>query len=396
MRTSSRRLDRVPKYLFSGLEAIREEADRAGLELLDLGIGDPDLPTPRPVVEALAQAARDPANHRYPAGRGLERFRIRISEWFRGRFGVELDPHHEVLVLIGTKEGLAHLPLAVCDPGDAVLVPDPAYPVYRSAALLAGAEPVAVPLEESKNFLMDVAGALSKAPGVRLCYLNYPNNPTGAAADLDYYRSVVGAAREAGTVVCCDAAYSEITYGGKRAPSILQVEGAKEVAVEMHSFSKTFNMTGWRVGFAVGNAEVLEALADVKSNVDSGVFQAVQEAAMAALDLGVEDAERRLGVYRERMELVVSALEGMGCEVWPPRGGLYVWARTPEGRDSAEFCAEVLRKAGVSLAPGAGFGDAGEGYFRISLTVPVEVLDRAMGRLAGLGLWEKRDGEGSN
>lgn len=391
MKISSRRLESLPKYLFSELEDIRDQNRRAGIEILDLSIGDPDLPTPEPVVTALADAARDPVNHQYPSGRGLGSLRRRVAEWFQGRFGVELDPDSEVLCLIGSKEGLAHLPLAVCDPGDNVLVPDPGYPVYNSASILAGAKPVVVPLKESEGFLLDVESGTAGCGGARLCFINYPNNPTGAAAGLDYYERVVNAALKDQLLICSDAAYSEITYGDSPSPSILQVERAKEVAIELHSFSKTFNMTGWRIAFAAGNSEVLRCLGAVKTNIDSGAFQAVQRAAIKALDLGPSDLDERRETYRRRMELVVSDLKEMKCDVYPPQGAFYVWAKVPRGYSSLEFTTEVLRRTGVSVAPGTGFGAAGEGYFRISLTVPEEDLRKAMVRLKEIDLWRAQE-----
>jgi LL-diaminopimelate aminotransferase len=388
MRAASRRLESLPKYLFAELEAVRERTRRERGEILDLSIGDPDLPTPEPVIEELARAARDPANHRYPTNRGLMSLREGAARWFKGRFGVELDPEREVLCLIGSKEGLGHLPLALCDPGDKVLVPDPGYPVYQSAATLAGATSVPVPLARDGGYLMDVESAARTTRGARLCYLNYPNNPTGAAATVEYYRGVVRVAAKEGLILCSDAAYSEITYDGERSPSILQVEGAKDLAVEFHSFSKTYNMTGWRVAFAVGNAEVLKCLESVKSNVDSGVFQAVQRAAVKALELGADDLERRRSRYGARRDIVVSALREMGCDVYPPRGAIYVWAKVPEGLGSMEFATELLKRSAVSVAPGSGFGAAGEGYFRISLTVPDDELQLALDRMRGLRLWQ--------
>jgi LL-diaminopimelate aminotransferase len=390
MKISSNRLDRMPKYLFAELEAIRDRARRAGREIINLGIGDPDLPTPGPVIDALAEAAGDRANHQYPTNRGMEELRVRAAGWFEERFGVVVDPESEILILLGSKEGLAHLPLAVCDSGDTVLVPDPGYPVYHSASILAGADPVPMPLREENGFLPDVGAAAEGARDVRVCFVNYPNNPTGAVADLDFYNGLVDAAARHGFVAAGDAAYSEITYDGAHAPSLLQVDGAKEVAVEFHSLSKTFNMTGWRVAFAVGNAEVLRCLEAVKSNVDSGVFKAVQRAAIAAFNLGPEDLRERVEVYQRRRDLLVSELSAMGCEVFPPRGAFYVWARTPSGYSSMKFAAELLEKSGVSVAPGTGFGAAGEGYFRVSLTVPDKELKTAMRRMGALDFWSTR------
>lgn len=391
MKVSSNRLDMLPKYLFAELEGIRDRARRDGKEILDLSIGDPDLRTPGPVVKALAEAAGDPSNHRYPTNKGLRALREGAARWFEGRFGVGLDPDSEILCLLGSKEGLSHLPLAVCDSGDTVLIPDPGYPVYRSASIMAGALPVAMPLTESGGFLPDITAALSRAEGARLCFVNYPNNPTGAVAGLDFYRGLVSAAAEKGFLIASDAAYSEITFDGAVSPSILQVDGAIDVAVEFHSFSKTYNMTGWRVALAVGNPEILRCLEAVKSNVDSGVFQAVQLAAVKALNLGPDDLEERRAVYQKRKDLVVAALKAMGCRVYPPKGAFYVWARVPRGYGSLEFTAELFDKTGVSVTPGVGFGSAGEGHFRVSLTVPDKDLVEAMDRMAALDLWSARE-----
>lgn len=388
MKKSSRRLDSLPRYLFSELENVRDEAERTGREILDLSIGDPDLPTPAAIVEALARGALNPANHRYPTGWGTKALRERAALWFRDRFGVALDPEREVLCLLGSKEGLAHLPLAVCDSGDVVLVPDPGYPVYRSASLLAGANPVQVALKEADGYLMDLAAAWDEhGQKVRLCYLNYPHNPTGAVAGPDYYQEAVNLAVERGFLLCSDAAYSEITYGGKRSPSILQAEGAKKVAVEFHSFSKTYNMTGWRIAFGVGDPDILSCLAKAKSNIDSGVFQAVQEAAVAAFDMAGEDLQGRRETYEARRAIVLTALDSMGCHVFPPAGAFYVWAKVPEGFDSIGFTSALLERTAVAVSPGVGFGPSGEGYFRISLTAPDERIERAMKRMKEQGFW---------
>jgi LL-diaminopimelate aminotransferase len=388
MKKSSRRLDSLPRYLFSELEKVRDNAERAGREILDLSIGDPDLPTPGPILEALERGAADPANHRYPTGWGTRTLRERAALWFKERFGVSLDPEREVLCLLGSKEGLAHLPLAVCDPGDVVLVPDPGYPVYRSASMLAGAKPVQVALKEADGFLLDLEAASDEfQQGLRLCYINYPHNPTGAAAGLDYFQKAVNIAAERGFLICSDAAYSEITYEGKRSPSILQAEGAKNVAVEFHSFSKTYNMTGWRIAFGVGDPDILNCLAKVKSNIDSGAFQAVQQAAVSAFDMAGEDLVERRRTYENRKVFVLSALEEMGCHVFPPAGAFYVWARVPGGYDSISFTSVLLERTGVAVSPGVGFGPSGEGYFRISLTAPEGQIKRAMERIGEQSFW---------
>ncbi|HEX6989645.1 MAG TPA: LL-diaminopimelate aminotransferase [Bacillota bacterium] len=386
---AARRLDRIPPYLFAELERKREALRSRGVDVIDLGIGDPDLPTPPHVVEALARAAADPATHRYPSYNGARDFREGVARWFSGRFGVDLDPEAEVLALIGSKEGLAHMVWAFVDPGDAVLVPDPAYPVYGVHTLLAGGEPYPLPLRPENRFLPDLeAVPVNVARRARLLFLNYPNNPTGAVADLDFFQRAVDFARRHEIVICHDAAYTELTYDGYVAPSILEVPGAREVAVEFHSLSKPFNMTGWRIGFAVGSRQVLAALAQVKTNTDSGQFTAVQRAALAALlETPASWREALLDTYRRRRDLMVAALRDAGLPgVEAPLGSLYIWAPVPRGYDSGSFAEQVLEETGVVVAPGAAYGEAGEGYYRISLTAPDDRLAEAARRLRTLRL----------
>lgn len=378
----SARLRRIGAYLFADLDRRQEELQARGVDVISLGTGDPDLPTPPHIIQALEEGARDPRTHRYPPYRGTAEFREAAAAWMRGRFGVGLDPDREVLALIGSKEGLAHLPWATLNPAEVALVPDPGYPVYRSATIMAEGEPVAMPLEAGDGFLPAFeripAEALRRA---RLLFLNYPNNPTGATADLAFFARAVAFARSHGLLLVHDNSYSEIAYDGYRPPSILQVEGAKEVAIEFHSLSKTYNMTGWRVGFAAGNAAAVGALGTLKTNVDSGVFRAVQHAAVAALTGPQEVVAPTLAVYRARRDRAVEALRAVGWAPPVPRATLYIWMPTPNGASSAAFAAGVLDRTGVVITPGTGYGACGEGFVRLSLTTPDARLDEALERI---------------
>ncbi len=365
------RLLKTPPYPFAQLAALKAKAKAEGVDLIDFGIGDPDGATPEHIVEALREAVGDPVTHQYDeTGKGLPEFREAAVGWYEDRFGVVLEADREVLRLIGAKEGLAHLAWSVLNPGDAVLVPDPGYPVYKVAALFAGAEAHFMPLEAGTGYLPD----LEAIPGevlerARLMYLCYPNMPTGAVAEADFYRRLVEFARSHEVLVCLDMAYSELYYDGYRPQSMLQVEGAKEVAIEMHSLSKTYNMTGWRLGFAVGNAEAVEALEKLKSNVDSGVFLAIQRAGVAALSGPQECVERMRQIYQKRRDLLVEGLAGIGWKVPKPKATCYVWAPTPKGYTSAGMAEALLQEAGVLVTPGSAYGKYGEGYVRFSLTV---------------------------
>jgi LL-diaminopimelate aminotransferase len=380
------RLKRLPPYLFAEIDRQKREARARGVDLIDLGIGDPDLPTPPHVIEALARAAAEPRNHRYPDYEGLLAFRQAAAAWYARRFGVTLDPETEVLTLIGSKEGTAHIPMAFVNPGDAVLVPDPGYPVYAAGTWFAGGEPVFLPLAAERGFLPDLdAVPADVCRRARMIFLNYPNNPTAAGATLEFFERLVAFARRHGIIVCHDAMYSELRFDGYQPPSFLQVPGAKEVGVEFHSCSKTYSMTGWRIGFVVGNREVVAGLGKVKTNVDSGVFQAVQEAGIAALTGPQDYVERVRAIYQERRDVVVAGLRKLGLPVTPPRATFFVWAPVPDGSDSRKWCSRLLQEAGVVVTPGVGFGPSGEGYYRIALTVDrarlAEGLDR-LGRLA--------------
>ncbi len=379
----ARRLSELPPYLFVEIDRKRREAVARGVDVISLSIGDPDIPTPAPIIRALARAAREPANHRYPESEGLDRFREAVADWYRRRFGVELSPRSEVLTLIGAKEGIGHLPLALVDPGDVVLIPDPAYPVYRAGTIFAGGEPYEMPLRRENKFLPDL-NAIPNAirERARLMFINYPNNPTGAVAPLEFYREVVDFATRYNIVVAQDNTYSEISFDGYRPPSFLEAPGAKDVGIEFHSLSKTFNMTGWRIAFAVGRADVVEALRKIKSNLDSGAFQAVQDAGITALSMAEEISARNSKIYQRRRDVLIGGLRKVGLSVEAPRATFYVWPRVPAGFDSASFVSTLIERAGIVCTPGNGFGKEGEGYVRFALTADVSRLREALARLA--------------
>lgn len=378
----AKRLKNLPPYLFARIEKLIEEKKAAGIDIISLGIGDPDQPTPDHIVAELIKEAQNPANHQYPSSAGMLAYRQAVADWYARRFGVQLDPRTEVVALIGSKEGIAHISWCYLDPGDIVLVPDPGYPVYAGGAILAGAEPYYMPLEAKRGYLPDLSAIPTEvARRAKMMFINYPNNPTGAVADKAFFAEVVAFAREFNILVCHDAAYSEVTYDGYRAPSFLEVPGAKEVGIEFNSASKPFNMTGWRIGWAVGCAEAIEALTRLKSNLDSGQFQAIQYAAMAGLRGPYEVVERVNAIYQERRDILVEGLNSLGWKLEKPKATFYVWAPVPPGYTSESFAEMVLEKAGVVVTPGNGYGPHGEGYFRMSLTVNTERLKEAVERL---------------
>ncbi|MBW1721903.1 MAG: LL-diaminopimelate aminotransferase [Deltaproteobacteria bacterium] len=380
----AQRLKRLPPYLFKEIDRKKAEVQARGVDIIDLGVGDPDLPTPDHIIEALLEAVRDPANHRYPSYSGMAAFRETVADWYKSRFGVELDPGSEVVILIGSKEGIAHLPLAFVDPGDVALVPSPAYPVYHIATLFAGGESYFMPLLRENDFLPDLdAIPRDVAEKARLMFINYPNNPTSAVADGAFFERVVDFAAKNRILVCHDAAYTEMAFDGYRPPSFLETEGAKEVGLEFHSLSKTYNMTGWRIGFAVGNREAIEGLGAIKSNIDSGAFQAVQLAGIAALKQDQSCVEEMRDIYSRRRDMMVQGLREAGFEVDAPKATFYLWVRVPGGMTSAELTSRFLDK-GVVVTPGNGFGDPGEGYFRIALTQTRARLAEAIERIKGL------------
>jgi LL-diaminopimelate aminotransferase len=375
----ARRIKALPPYVFAELDRKIKEKRAAGIDVISLGIGDPDRPTPRHVIEAVKEAAEDPSTHRYPSYTGMPEFRQAVAEWYLKRFGVDLDPDSEVLPLIGSKEGLAHLSLAFVDPGDEVLVPDPGYPIYGVSTMLAGGTPVPLVLDADRGWLPDLSrAAVSEA--TKILWLNYPSNPTAGVAELAFFEEAVAFAREHGLLLAHDAAYTELTYDGFVAPSALQVPEAKDVAVEFGSVSKTHNMTGWRVGWVVGSASAIEGLSALKTNWDSGIWNAVQRAAIAALTGPQDHVEEMRERYALRRDLVVDTLNDLGWSVESPRGSIYVWFPTREGMTSAAFAELLVERARVAVAPGSGYGVAGEGYSRISLTVSDDRLAEAMDR----------------
>ncbi len=386
IKTASR-LGLLPPYLFAELDRLKKEIQKKGVDVISLGIGDPDLPTPAHIVEALKRAADDPANYRYPDYQGLDRFRSAATDWYRRRFDVKLDPAREACAVIGSKEGIANFATAVVDPGDIVLIPDPGYPVYFSGCVFNGGEAYFMPLRKENGFLPDLEAIPAEvARRARLMWLNYPNNPTAATAETGFLADAVRFCLKNNIVLAHDLAYSEIAYDGYRAPSVFEVPEARECAIEFHSLSKTYSMTGWRIGFAVGNETLVGALGRVKTNMDSGPFQAVQEAAIAALE-GPEDSVREYcAIYKQRRDLMVDALQELGLSCERPRATFYVWAAVPKGYSSASLTERVLKEAGVVITPGSGFGKGGEGYVRFSLTVSSERLKEAVQRLKALRL----------
>jgi len=381
----SQRLEALPPYLFVEIDRAKREAIAAGRDVIDFGVGDPDRPTFEFIVEAMRRAVADPANHRYPFDEGVPAFRAAAARFMMERYGVELDPAAEIITCIGAKEAIAHLPLAVVNPGEVVLVPRPGYPVYYSAAVFAGAEPVIVPLNADNGWLPELEAIDEQtARRAKLIYVNYPNNPTGAVAGLEWYQQLVDWARRYRVIVAADAAYNE-TYYDTPPPSIFQAAGAKDVAVELHSLSKTFNMTGWRLGWVAGNAEIVSALAAVKGNVDSGQFNAIQWAGVAALEgIGRRELHEQRALYRQRRDALCGGLRRLGYRLNPPEATFYVWAACPDGVDSMAFARRCLAEADVVFIPGVGFGAGGEGYFRAALTVQTERIDEAIDRLARL------------
>jgi len=378
----AKRLDRLPPYLFVAISQKIAEKRSRGEDVISFGIGDPDLPTPSRIVESLCQAAHDPVNHRYPETSGLPQLRQAIARWYKKRFGVVLDSDKEVLPLIGSKEGIGHMALCFIDPGDIALVPDPGYPVYSISTILMGGEPYYMPLRDENGFLPDL-GAIPDdvADRARLMWLNYPNNPTSAVADLAFFQKAVDFARRHDLAICHDAAYTEVSFDGYDPPSFLQVPGAKEVGVEFHSLSKTYQMTGWRIGMVVGNATMVDALFRVKSNLDSGIPQAIQCAAIDALDGEREGIVRFNTILRRRRDKLIKALAEIGLEARTPRASFYIWARVPQGWDSVSFTAKLLDEINIAVTPGIGYGKEGDGYIRFSLTIPDDRLEEGISRL---------------
>ena len=382
MRTA-RRIEKLPPYLFVGIAKKIAEKRAQGIDVISLGIGDPDLPTPPHIIERLCQAARDPQNHRYPESEGLPEFRQAVAAWYKRRFNVTLDPSKEVVSLIGAKDGVAHVSLCFIDPGDIALVPDPGYPVYSIGTMFCGGESHYMPLLEENGFLPDLGGIPAKiAKKAKVLWINYPNNPTGAVAGIDFFDKVVDFAKKYDIAVCHDTPYTEVAFDGYKPMSFLQAKGAMDVGIEFHSFSKTYNMTGWRVGMAVGNAEMVDALRRVKSNLDSGLPQAIQHAAIAALNGSQQCVADNVAVYQRRRDCVIDTLDKIGIKAAKPKASLYIWARVPDGYTSVSFANKLLDELAVVVTPGIGYGQNGDGYIRISLTVPDKRLDEALARIA--------------
>ena len=378
----ARRIKELPPYLFAEIDRRKRDALAKGADLIDLGIGDPDIPTPAPIVERLKIAAGTAVNHRYPSSSGLLEFREAVASWYETRFGVKLDPEREVVSLIGSKEGIANMAVAFVEPGELVLSTDPGYPVYQIGTSFSGGRSYSLPLVRENRFLPDLDAIPPEiVRQSKMLWINYPNNPTAAVAGKDFFQRVVDFAHRNRIIVCHDAAYTEIAFDGFRPMSLLQIEGAREVAIEFHSLSKTFNMTGWRIGMAVGNSDLVSGLAQVKSNVDSGVFQAVQEAGVEALRLADEVVEPSRRVYQERRDILVSGLHAAGFECERPRATFYVWVSVPKGLTSTQLTAKLLDEAGVVTTPGNGFGAAGEGYIRLTLCVNKDRLKEGVERI---------------
>lgn len=378
----AKRLDHLPPYLFARIDAMKAEKRAEGVDVIDLGVGDPDLPTPEYIVDALCEAARDPATHHYPDYTGMLDYRKAVAVWYKNRFNVDLDPVTEVLALIGSKEGIAHVPEAFVNPGDIVLATDPGYPVYKTSTLFAEGELYNMPLREENDFLPvfdDIPSDVAKK--AKLMFLGYPNNPTGAVAPREFFEEVVDFARDNEIVVVHDNAYSEVCFDGYKPFSFLEVDGAMDVGIEMHSLSKTYNMTGWRIGMACGNADIIAGLGRVKTNVDSGAFDAIQRASIVALTGPQDSVDDACRIYQERRDVLVNGLRELGFEITAPKATFYVWLKVD---DSMKFAAKMLNEAGIVVTPGVGFGENGEGYVRFAITRSIERIKEALERMRGL------------
>lgn len=382
----SDRLNSLPPYLFKEIDRQKEEVEKQGVDIIDLGVGDPDMPTPQHIIDALKQAASDPANHRYPSYSGMDDFNEAVARWYKRRFNVDLDPSNEVVTLIGSKEGIAHIPLAFINPGDIALVSSPGYPVYDIGVKFAGGETYFMNLLKENNFLPDLGAIPDEiADKAKMMFINYPNNPTSAVATKGFFQEVVSFAKLHNIIICHDAAYTEMAFDGYNPISFLETKDAKTVGIEFHSLSKTYNMTGWRIGFAVGRAEVIQALGQVKSNIDSGAFQAIQIAGITALE-GNQNCVKALNKeYSERLDILTKGLSELGLSFEKPKATFYVWIETPAGYTSSEFASHLLTKGGIVVTPGNGFGAAGEGYVRMTLTVGKERLKEVIERIRSIG-----------
>jgi len=378
----AQRIQTIPPYLFAEIDKKKEEAIKRGVDIINLGIGDPDQPTPNNIIEKLRESVKDPKTHDYPPYAGTAEFRQAVALWYKNRFGVNLDPDKEIMALIGSKEGIAHIFLAFIDPGDFSLIPDPAYPVYKTGTLFANGFPYIMPLLEENNFLPDLDKIDEEiAKRAKLIFINYPNNPTSAIADKNFFEKVVKFAKKYDILVCHDLAYSEMTFDGYKANSFLEVDGAKEVGIEFHSLSKIYNMTGWRLGFAVGNEEAISALSIIKTNIDSGAFKAIQQAGIEALTGPQDNIEKMNKIYIGRRNVVINGLNKLGWNLKPTKATFYIWLPTLNKMSSMEFSNLLLEKTGIIVTPGIGYGEYGEGYVRIALTVDKKRLEEAIERL---------------
>jgi len=386
----AQRIQTIPPYLFAEIDKKKEEAIKRGVDIINLGIGDPDQPTPNNIIEKLRESVKDSRTHHYPPYQGTTEFRQAVASWYKNRFRVNLDPEQEVMALIGSKEGIAHIFLAFIDPGDFSLIPDPGYPVYKTGTLFANGFPYLMPLLEENDFLPNLEEIDEEvAQRAKLMFINYPNNPTAAVANKDFFEKVVKFAKKYDILVCHDFAYSEMTFDGYKTSSFLEIEGAKEVGIEFHSLSKTYNMTGWRLGFAVGNKDAISALSTIKTNIDSGAFKAIQEAGVEALTGPQDNIEKMNEIYTRRRDVVINGLNKLGWNLKPTKATFYIWIPTPKNITSVDFANLLLEKTGIIVTPGIGYGEYGEGFVRIALTVEEKRLEEAIERLKKSSIIQK-------
>ncbi len=384
----AKRLDKIPPYLFAEINRKRDELIAKGVDIINMGVGDPDIPTPNRLLQVMHGAIDDPSTHNYPPYQGTRQFRQATADWMASRFGVtDLDPDTEIVASIGSKEAIHNTFLAFVEPGDYTLIPDPGYPVYRTGTIFAGGEPYTMALRAEKGFLPDLSTIPSEiAHQAKLLWINYPNNPTGAIAPMEFLTELVAFCQEYDILLCHDHAYSEIAYDGYKSPSVLQVPGAKDIAIEFHSLSKSYNMTGWRIGFVVGNSTGIKGLTQVKTNVDSGVFKAIQKTAIAAYSTTQAQLQAVTSIYERRRNIIIQGLQSLGWNIQPPQATLYVWTPVPPEYTSQEFASLLLDKCGIVVPPGIGYGAMGEGFFRIALTIPEARLQEAIERMKDAGI----------
>lgn len=383
----AKRLERIPPYLFAEIDRKRNELIERGVDIINLGVGDPDQPTPKHIIQAMYEAIQDSTNHHYPPYKGIKEYRQAAANWMKRRFAIEdLNPETEVISSIGSKESIHNTFLAFVDPGNYTIIPDPGYPVYRTSTIFAGGQPYSMQLQ-TENWLPNLQTIPQEvAQKAKLLWVNYPNNPTGATATLDFFEELVNFCRHYDILLCHDHAYSEMAYDGYKPPSVLQIPGAKDVAIEFHSLSKSYNMTGWRIGFVVGNSLGIKGLSQVKSNIDSGVFKAIQKAAIAAFSTTEEELQSLVVVYQKRRDILIEGLQSLGWPIKPNLASLYVWVPVPKNYTSQEFVNLLLDKCGIIVPPGNGYGLCGEGFFRIALTVEEERIDAALKRMKDAGI----------